>query len=589
MESKKILLGETIRQARKFEHLTQMQLAQKCDLKLSFIQRIESSNRKPDVKELKIIANNLTSVRFEELLQVGGYLSKEVNVAAIFKNERLKRAMTKEEVAKKAQVSIATIGRSENSYVRTSMQTIETLADVYELDIVYLKQLFETQETMKLALLIKDAREKQQIESKELARLIGLSEEDTKGIESGDYKPGIRVLHKLAQELQIDIFELLKIAGHISCDEDLPIGQIIKEARILANLTLEEVAKPLGISVSLLYLVEIGERKLKFEQLEILYRVLKVQLEKLDVSWEMLMEKSDFLSKQKTLSNVIYCARKKANLTKKEFASHCNIDIRTLYSLEKGERIPNRITVKKIATFLNHDVDELVHLSIKRQEENDMKIGKIIKKARQERGLTKEKLAYKMDISVKTLSNIEANCDISIRMIHKFAKYLELDVLELLKMEGFINCDENSTICEIFKQARILANLTQIELAEICNVTSSEIHKIESGDNKILLKTMYAIYFPMEKYLKKLGFTLEELQAKIGYIPNQEKTLGNVVFEERSKLGMTAIDFAKKCEVSTQTLYRIEQKGDKPSCKTLNKISLALNYSYRELKELPIK
>lgn len=66
-----------------------------------------------------------------------------------------------------------------------------------------------------------------------------------------------------------------------------------------------------------------------------------------------------------------------------------------------------------------------------------MKIGAQLKKAREEKKFSQQEIANLLDISQKTLSNIESDkSNPTIEQLSKLSEIYELDILELLSNEG---------------------------------------------------------------------------------------------------------------------------------------------------------
>lgn len=66
-----------------------------------------------------------------------------------------------------------------------------------------------------------------------------------------------------------------------------------------------------------------------------------------------------------------------------------------------------------------------------------MKIGAQLKKAREEKKFSQQEIAHLLNISQKTLSNIESDkSNPTIEQLSKLSEIYELDILELLSNEG---------------------------------------------------------------------------------------------------------------------------------------------------------
>jgi len=158
----------------------------------------------------------------------------------------------------------------------------------------------------------------------------------------------------------------------------MDIGERIKALRKENNMTLRELSKKIGISVSFLSDIENGRSNPSLERL-------KDIAEGLGTTVSYLLGEND---KTKTLNNEfskrLKKLRKEKGLTQEELAQALNITRSALSLYEIGKRDPDTETLRKIAGFFNVSVDYLLGRTDIRNPESsfsslDEKIAQIMK------------------------------------------------------------------------------------------------------------------------------------------------------------------------------------------------------------------
>lgn len=138
-------------------------------------------------------------------------------------------------------------------------------------------------------------------------------------------------------------------------------------------------------------------------------------------------------------------------------------------------------------------------------------IANTIKTARIKSGLSQKKLADKCGINVSQVRRIEYG---DTKKPHLFtlkllAENLNLDVKDLNKEAGYTLASlENYG--SLIKNARINANLSQTDLANLCGISTSYLFYIESGKSKPHIELLPVL----SEYL---NLNLEDLTEKIAY------------------------------------------------------------------------
>ncbi len=145
----------------------------------------------------------------------------------------------------------------------------------------------------KLGVLIRDARLANEKSTTEIARAIGVTDEDFESYEMGQRSPSLPELEVLAYHLDVPLDHFW---GNKSISEDNPrdkpldleqlvelrqriIGTKLRLARQDANLSLPELANMVGLSAELLEAYELGNEPVELPVLEAVCRILNLPIQ----------------------------------------------------------------------------------------------------------------------------------------------------------------------------------------------------------------------------------------------------------------------------------------------------------------------
>lgn len=161
---------------------------------------------------------------------------------------RSEKRITLEELSKMCGVSSGAIGRYERGVTVPNVEIIQSIADVLEVSIEYLmkeheyggdksKKSDEDLEDMVAGIgeAIKSIRESQGITSKKFAESVGLSRGALWKYETGYTGLSVISLLKIANELGIDMGELLGGVSEVSETqmEEIPVFEILKKKKVI--------------------------------------------------------------------------------------------------------------------------------------------------------------------------------------------------------------------------------------------------------------------------------------------------------------------------------------------------------------------
>ena len=139
-----------------------------------------------------------------------------------------------------------------------------------------------------------------------------------------------------------------------------------------------------------------------------------------------------------------------------------------------------------------------------------------------------------------------------------------------------------NTLGIIIKTARINAGLSQLALADLCDLSISQIKNIERGIAKS----------PHLSTLKKLANVLNLDLKKLNYSYNSsndvsEKNLSTIIYTARINAGLSQSELANLCDLSKLQISNIERgRAKRPYLFTLETLSRVLNLNLQELKQI---
>ncbi len=192
--------------------------------------------------------------------------SSEINydqpIGQIIRQAREMQGLTCKELSKLSNISKDQIDNIESGRTKQpQLNTIRRLFQALKLDREKLiSKGKEINYDLPFGQLIKQAREIQGITCRELSELIDASENQIHNIESGRTKqPRLDTIRRLIQALKLDREKVISKGNEINYD--LPLGQIIKQAREMQALTLKELSEISEISISQIYSIESSTTK----------------------------------------------------------------------------------------------------------------------------------------------------------------------------------------------------------------------------------------------------------------------------------------------------------------------------------------
>ena len=225
-----------------------------------------------------------------------------------------------------------------------------------------------------LGQIIRQAREMQGVTRKKLSELSDISEDQILNIESGRTKqPYLDTIIRLTKALNLDSKRLISKGKEINYD--LPIGQIIKQAREIQGITCEKLSEISEISKSQTYSIESG--KTKKPKLDTIIKLIQVQ----KIDSKRVISKYNEINYDLPVGQIIRQAREMQGLTCKKLSEISEVSTAQIYSIESGKtKKPNLDTIIRLTQALNLDVEKLTS---KCNEINyDLQVGQIIRQAR---------------------------------------------------------------------------------------------------------------------------------------------------------------------------------------------------------------
>jgi transcriptional regulator with XRE-family HTH domain len=189
-------------------------------------------------------------------------------------------------------------------------------------------------------------------------------------------------------------------------------GKLIRDFRRKRNLSLQELARRAGLSVSYLSEIERGKKQPSLETIDKLATAL-------NISREGFFEHPDAPEPRTVaLGDKISLLRREKKMTLAQLAEKAGISSAYLCHIETGRAMPSLSTLKSIAAALGVCTDDLMTAS---------HVGYKLKKVRCERGLTQSELAKKAGVSPGLIGQIESGrVEPSIKTLEKIASALSL-------------------------------------------------------------------------------------------------------------------------------------------------------------------
>ncbi|QGP90726.1 Cytoskeleton protein RodZ [Neomoorella glycerini] len=194
-----------------------------------------------------------------------------------------------------------------------------------------------------------------------------------------------------------------------------------------------------------------------------------------------------------------------------------------------------------------------------------MTVGERLKKLREERGISLEELADRLDIAPDCMAEVEKGTRrLSTATLAEVAGILNVDISYFTEENG--NKDQN-TVGARLRRLREQKGITLSELSRRSGVSLAHISEIERSRSTASLKT-----------LEKLAAVLEVSPSSL-LRSSQEDTLGNKLKRLREKMGLTQKELAQQVGISHSLIGQIETDRIQPSLATLSSLAEALGVS----------
>ncbi|WP_406676491.1 helix-turn-helix domain-containing protein [Moorella sp. ACPs] len=194
-----------------------------------------------------------------------------------------------------------------------------------------------------------------------------------------------------------------------------------------------------------------------------------------------------------------------------------------------------------------------------------MTIGERLKKLREERGISLEELADRLDIAPDCMAEVEKGTRrLSMATLAEVAGIFGVDISYFTEENG--NKDKN-TVGARLRRLREQKGITLSELSRRSGVSLAHISEIERSRSTASLKT-----------LEKLAAVLEVSPSSL-LRSSQEDTLGNKLKRLREKMGLTQKELAQQVGISHSLIGQIETDRIQPSLATLSSLAEALGVS----------
>lgn len=256
------------------------------------------------------------------------------------------------------------------------------------------------------------------------------------------------------------------------------LGETIREARLAKGLSQRQLAELVKIS-------KVNLKNIEEERGKPHVKNLKKLAECLELDFEKLLREHNYIEeemKQKTYSGgqLIREARITKAMTRYELAVLSGIQGDQITCIEKGRvKRPRYETLKILSQCLGIKFEKL----LKAYGYFDA-MGKMLKKARLDKGMSQKQLAILSGITERTISDIERGIRLPQPLtLYMLNEHLKMNV-ENLKYFNEQRSKEVTTIGKAIQEARIRQKMSQRALSNISGVTQGEISNIEQGRRK---------------------------------------------------------------------------------------------------------
>ena len=190
----------------------------------------------------------------------------------IIMEARKQKKFSYEDVEERSGVRVAVMQAIESgTRKKPRVNTLYQLSNVLDLDFVELLKIcghISTEKKLTLGKVIWNARLSKNLTREELAEKCYMCGEGIAFIERDEVRPRIATLEILAGELALDLEALLSFL------DNALLGQEVKEARLIANFSVNELAEKSGVAFKTVKRLEEGKVRPHLETLEKITQVL---------------------------------------------------------------------------------------------------------------------------------------------------------------------------------------------------------------------------------------------------------------------------------------------------------------------------
>ncbi|MBC7343689.1 MAG: helix-turn-helix transcriptional regulator [Clostridia bacterium] len=194
-----------------------------------------------------------------------------------------------------------------------------------------------------------------------------------------------------------------------------------------------------------------------------------------------------------------------------------------------------------------------------------MAVGERLRKLREERGMSLEELADRLDIPPDCMAEIERGTrHLSASTLAEVASLLGVETDYFTKKDADA---EQDALGAKLRQLRQQKGITLSQLSRQSGVSLAHISEIERGRGRASLKT-----------LEKLAAVLDVPTSSL-LRSQKEDSLGNKLRRLREKMGLTQKQLAEQVGISHSLIGQIETDRIQPSLSTLSSLAEALGVS----------
>lgn len=200
--------------------------------------------------------------------------------------------------------------------------------------------------------------------------------------------------------------------------------------------------------------------------------------------------------------------RKKLGLSQEELAEKLNISQKSISKYELGDRKPQYKVLVRMAEYFGVTTDYLLGLgdimeTNEKSNEIAQRMGWNIKKLREQKGLTQQELAVRVDVAQATVANWESGRrEPDINILIRIAKLFNVTLDELVMKELTPPIPMYARNLEYLRKKR---GMSQQEIAELVGLKNkSSISLIEAGKYELSVANL-------EKLADFFGVTMDQI------------------------------------------------------------------------------